>query len=74
LLHGDQGKKTKKEEKEEKADHEQVGSKSVASASAEEYVRVQESPFPRVHGRPAWEDYLKLKKHAVGVSLGSDVG
>ena len=49
-------------------------SKSVASAAAEEYVRVWESPFPRARGRPAWKNYLKLKKHAVGVSLGSGVG
>jgi len=49
-------------------------SKLVASVAAEEYARVRESPLPRVHGRPAWKDYLKLKKHAVGVSLGSDVG
>ena len=48
-------------------------SKLVASAAAEEYARVRESPFPRVHGRPAWTDYLKLKKHAVGVALGADV-
>ena len=40
-------------------------SKSVASAAAEEYARVQASPFPRVHGRPAWKNYVKLKKHAV---------
>ena len=46
----------------------------VAGAAAEEYARVRESTFPRVHGRPAWKDYLKLKKHAVGVSLGSDIG
>ena len=49
-------------------------SKLVASAAAEEYARVEESPCPRVHGRPAWKDYLKLKKYAVGVSLGADVG
>ena len=48
-------------------------SKSVASAAADEYARVRKSPFPRVHGRPAWTNYLKLKKHAVGVALGSDV-
>ena len=41
-------------------------SKLAASAAAEEYARVRESPFPRVHGRPAWKDYLKFKKHAVG--------
>jgi len=48
-------------------------SKSVSSVAAEEYAIVQESPFSRVHVRPAWKDYLKLKKHDVGMSLGSDV-
>ena len=49
-------------------------SKSVVSALAEEYARVRESLFPRVHGRPALKDYLKLKNHDVGVSLGANVG
>jgi len=50
-----------------------IMSKSVSSVAAEEYAIVQESPFSRVHVRPAWKDYLKLKKHDVGMSLGSDV-
>ena len=45
-------------------------SKSVASVAAEEYARVRESPFPRVHGRPAWTDYHELKKTCRGSGTG----
>ena len=47
--------------------------KLVSIVEAEEYKRVGEDPFPRVQGRPEWEDYLKLKQYAASVALRSDV-